>query len=177
MKKLVKKQVVNIIAVLLVGSTLLTACSSSEQATKQEIITETTTETVEIAKVEEVVVEPTPEPTPEVITYEGIDMESTLPGRDWINTFEGIVNEPVFVVFNDETNRKEIVENGQKIELEPKKGDTIIVYRAEGFSWNHYEAECVKMMIVRSEYYEFMFEEQLVNGVILVNFQMMIISK
>ena len=49
--------------------------------------------------------------------YEGIDMESTLPGVEWIETFKGIITEPKFVIFNDETNKKVIVENGQEVEF------------------------------------------------------------
>lgn len=52
---------------------------------------------------QEAVPEPTPEPTPEPILYEEIDMESTLPGIEWIATFEGIIEEPKIVIFNDET--------------------------------------------------------------------------
>ena len=50
--------------------------------------------------------------------YEGIDMESTLPGAEWIATFNGIITEPKFVIFNDDTNKKVIVENGQEVEFD-----------------------------------------------------------
>lgn len=57
------------------------------------------------------------EETSEEVVYEGIDMESTLPGLEWIATFDGIITEPKFVIFNDETNKKVIVENGQEVEF------------------------------------------------------------
>ncbi len=57
------------------------------------------------------------EGTSEGVVYEGIDMESTLPGLEWIATFDGIITEPKFVIFNDKTNKKVIVENGQEVEF------------------------------------------------------------
>ena len=45
------------------------------------------------------------EETSEGVVYEGIDMESTLPGLEWIATFDGIITEPKFVIFNDETTK------------------------------------------------------------------------
>ena len=171
MKKVVKKQLVSIIAVLLIGGTLLTACSSSAEPT-----TETTTETVETAKAEEVVAEPTPEPTaeptpepiPEVIAYDGIDMESTLPGLEWIYTFEGIINEPKFVIFNDDTNKKVIVENGQEVQVE--KGDTIIIYRSEGFRPGVDGGEIPLKMTIYSDYCEIVPKENNFNGRMWVEF-------
>ena len=57
------------------------------------------------------------EETSEGVVYEGIDMESTLPGLEWIATFDGIITEPKFVIFNDKTNKKVIVKNGQEVEF------------------------------------------------------------
>ena len=57
------------------------------------------------------------EGTSEGVVYEGIDMESTLPGLEWIATFDGIITEHKFAIFNDETNKKVIVENGQEVEF------------------------------------------------------------
>ena len=70
----------------------------------------------------------------EPIVYEGIDMESTLPGVEWIETFVGIIDEPKFVVFNDGTNKKVIVEDGQKVSFE--RTDTIAVYLPDGVSYS-----------------------------------------
>ena len=72
--------------------------------------------------------EPTPEPTP--VVYEGIDMESTLPGDEWLLSFLGIIDEPKFVVFNNETNKKVIIENGCSVTWED--GDVLALYTPEG---------------------------------------------
>ena len=60
------------------------------------------------------------------VVYEGIDMDSTLPGLEWMDTFDGIIHEPKIVVFNDETNKKVIVENGDTVEF--ALSDTIAAY-------------------------------------------------
>lgn len=56
-------------------------------------------------------------------------MESTLPGVDWIATFEGIISEPKIVIFNDETNKKIIVENEERVIFE--EGDVFALYVPE----------------------------------------------
>lgn len=70
----------------------------------------------------------TQESIQEPISYEGIDMKSTLPGKEWMDTFwdAGIFKEPVFVVYNDETNKKLIVENGANAEFD--KGDILAIF-------------------------------------------------
>lgn len=62
--------------------------------------------------------------------YAGIDMESTLPGVEWIQSFEGIIEEPRLVVFNDETNKKIILEDNQEVEF--YDADTLAVYIPKG---------------------------------------------
>ncbi len=79
------------------------------------------------APTEEPVEEVTPEPTEEPVLYPGIDMESELKGKEWIGTFEGIITEPKVVIFNDETGRKEIVEEGSTVTFNPDK-DTFVLY-------------------------------------------------
>lgn len=122
-------------AVVMVMATLLTACGSGQAAVAS---TEAEAAKVETAKAEEAEptapvetkeAEPTAEPTepaPEPVVYEGIDMESTLPGVEWIKTFDGVIEEPKMVIFNDETNKKVIVENGQKVEF--SEGDNLLIY-------------------------------------------------
>ena len=113
-------------------ATLLTACGSNKAAapSKDEETTKVKTaqaEETEPAEVEEVTeAEPTAEPTPEPVVYEGIDMESTLPGVEWIQTFDGVIDEVKFVIFNDETNKKIILENGQEAEFSDT--DTFAIY-------------------------------------------------
>ena len=114
----------------------LSACGSDQAATpiSEEEITEVVSdleettepaegESTEVTEPEESAeVESTEETAPETeseqVVYEGIDMESTLPGAEWIATFNGIITEPKFVIFNDDTNKKVIVENGQEVEFD-----------------------------------------------------------
>lgn len=132
-----KKSALLVVTITLMAA-LLTACSKDQSAAStSETKTESTAEeavpaentegegTAEAAEPEPTA-EPTPEPTPEAVVYEGIDMQSTLPGEEWIKTFNGIINEPKLVVFNDETNKKVIVENGEKVEF--SKMDTLAIY-------------------------------------------------
>lgn len=132
-----KKSALLVVTITLMAA-LLTACSNDQSAAStSETETESTAEeavpaentegegTAEAAEPEPTA-EPTPEPTPEAVVYEGIDMQSTLPGEEWIKTFNGIINEPKLVVFNDETNKKVIVENGEKVEF--SKMDTLAIY-------------------------------------------------
>lgn len=129
-----KRNILNVLAVLIMlMAMLLTACSSgktdaapaSEETSAAEADKEAEQVKEEAAEPEPTT-EPTPEPTPEAVVYEGIDMESTLPGEEWIKTFDGIIDEPKLVVFNDDTNKKVIVENGQEVEF--SKADTLAVY-------------------------------------------------
>lgn len=60
------------------------------------------------------------------VVYEGIDMESTLPGLEWIESFNGVIEESKLVIFNDDTNKKIILENGQKIDF--SEGDNLLIY-------------------------------------------------
>lgn len=61
---------------------------------------------------------------------EGIDIESTLPGEEWIFSFVGNVTEPVGVVYNDDTCRKEVVQANKEITINPDV-DTLAVYWPE----------------------------------------------
>lgn len=141
-KKTIKRNILSVLAVfIMLMATLLTACSSgqateipaNEETTKAEVKEETpAVEQAEEVATPEPTEEPTPEPepTPEAVVYEGIDMESTLPGLEWIATFDGIIDEPKLVIFNDETNKKVIVENGQKVEFSDT--DTLATYAPYG---------------------------------------------
>lgn len=124
-------------AAVMLMTALLTACGSGQEAvtstqaeaSKVETETAKAEETAPAAPTETKEAEPTAEPTepaPEPVVYEGIDMESTLPGVEWIKTFDGVIEEPKMVIFNDETNKKVIVENGQKVEF--SEGDNLLIY-------------------------------------------------
>ena len=129
-----RKNILSVLAVLvMLMATLLTACSSAAAPAKEEA-TEVTEETAEVEQVEEEVAtpepteEPTPEPEVEDSKYPGIDMESTLPGLEWIATFDEIdVDEPIIVVYNDDTNKKVIVNEGDEVEFSKTK-DTLAFY-------------------------------------------------
>lgn len=122
-KKTIKWDILSVLVVcVILIAALLTACSSrqaaatpaNEETTKAEVTEKAQT----VEQTEKVAAsEPTEEPTPEPVVYEGIDMESTLSGLEWMTTFDGIINEPKLVILNDETNKKVIVENGQKIDF------------------------------------------------------------
>ena len=133
-----RKNILSVLVVIsMLAATLLTACSSSEktatstkedtakvETAKQEItepVEQEEPEAEEIATPEPTI-EPTPEPTPAPTP----DIESTLPGIEWIQTFDGIVDEPKLVVFNDETNKKIIVEDCEEVEFYDE--DTLAVY-------------------------------------------------
>ena len=137
-KRTIKRNILSVLVVMIMlMATLLTACSSGqatetpakEETTKAEV----TEETAEVEQAEEVATpepteEPTPEPEVEDSKYPGIDMESTLPGLEWIATFDEIdVDEPIIVVYNDETNKKVIVNEGDEVEFSKTK-DTIAFY-------------------------------------------------
>lgn len=89
--------------------------ATTEQETTNEVATETTIEEETSSEVEE-----------EVDEYAQIDMESTLPGVEWIQTFDGIIDEPKLIVFNDSTNKKIILEDYEEVEF--YDDDTLAVY-------------------------------------------------
>ena len=141
-KTIKRKNILSVLAVcIMLMATLLTACCSgqaaatpaNEETTKAEVTEEApAVEQAEEAPTPEPTEEstPEPEPIPEPVVYEGIDMESTLPGIEWIDTFNGIIDEPKWILFNDETNKKVIVENGQ--ELEFYDTDTLAIFIPSG---------------------------------------------
>lgn len=155
-----------LLALILVVSMLFVACSA--QSEKELLVTETEATTegqeLETVAVEEVeptpqpTLEPTPEPTPEPVIYEGVDMESTLPGLEWIKTLIGIIDEPKFIVFNDETNKKVIVENEQEVTLE--EGDIFIVFLPEIKIISKSEGINIESTEAKKDYYKFTFERQ-----------------
>ena len=133
--KRMRKNTLALLAVMvMIIANLLTACSSStsqpanaEKETTQ--VKEETTEVKEVAEVEPTA-EPTPEPTLEPTPVPTPDTESTLPGVEWIQTFNGMIDEPKLVVFNDETNKKIILEDMQEVEF--TDDDTFAVYIPNG---------------------------------------------
>ena len=96
--------------------------------------------------------------------YKGIDMKSTLPGKEWIQTtFPGVIDTPKIVIYNDETNRKTIVEKGDVVVY--NESDTFAVYLPDGYTiirgsylstetleGENYLEETFDMEIVKEEY-------------------------
>ena len=143
-KTIKRKNILSVLAVLvMLMAMLLTACGSSQAATptpetettEVENVKEEVTEPAESTEpevAEEVVeteptAEPTPEPEVEDSKYPGIDMESTLPGLEWLATLDEIVEEPLIVVYNDDTNKKVIVNEGDEVEFS-RSSDVLALY-------------------------------------------------
>lgn len=141
--------IVTLTMALLMATTLM-GCASKEAAEEikktevTDVKEEVATEAAEVKEAEPTPTptpEPTAEPTPEPIVYEGIDMESTLPGAEWIGTFNGIIEEPKIIIFNDETNKKLIVENEEKVEF--GEGDVLAVFAPADVLINASATNCV----------------------------------
>ena len=137
-KRTIKRSILSALVVtIMLMAALLTACSSreatetpaKEETTKAEVTEETNeAEQTEEAATPEPTEEPAPESEAEDSKYPGIDMESTLPGLEWIATFDEIdVDEPIIVVYNDETNKKVIVNEGDEVEFS-KSSDVLAIY-------------------------------------------------
>ena len=92
----------------------------TEEYTEPESMAEETT--VEETSTEEIV--------EEIYIPEGIDMNSTLPGKQWLESFVGNVEEAVVVVFSDETGRKEVVQANSEVTFNPDK-DKFGIYLPE----------------------------------------------
>ncbi len=146
---------------------MLTACSSaktveetkvSETVEVKEEVTEVETEVAETEleptaePTPELTAEPTAEPTPEPIVYEGIDMESTLSGEEWLQTFDGIITEPKVVILNDETGRKQIVENGDKVKFNPDTDYIAVYLPGEAQIASHYKGLRVEQSVAGENY-------------------------
>lgn len=130
----IKRNILNVVMVLVMLMAIsLTACSSNKSdvdSTKEET-TEVKEEVAELEPTAEPTLKPTPEPTSEPTPVPTPDTESTLPGIEWIQTFDGIIDEPKLVVFNDETNKKIIIEDSNQ-EVEFYDNDTLAVYIPKG---------------------------------------------
>lgn len=138
-KRTINRNILSVLVVMIMlMATLLTACSSGQatetpetETTEVENVKEEVTEpaeSVEPEVAEEVVeTEPTTEPETEDSKYPGIDMESTLPGLEWLATLDEIVDEPLIVVYNDDTNKKVIVKEGDEVEFS-RSSDVLALY-------------------------------------------------
>lgn len=48
----------------------------------------------------------------------GIDLNSTVDGEQWLDSFSGNVKQPVVVVFNDRTGKKEVILDNTEVKME-----------------------------------------------------------
>jgi len=141
----------SLFAILLIVSMFtLTACGSKEVV---EAVNETETVAVEESVTKEPVVEASEtvvaeeavtdtiaqEPEKELYIPKGIDMESTLPGEDWVASFAGNVNEPVAVVFNDNTGRKEVIQGKSEVLINPKEDRIGLFLNEEDMGFTLYQ--------------------------------------
>ena len=136
-KRTIKRSILSALVVtIMLMAALLTACSSGqvtetpakEETTKAEVTEETNeAEQTEEAAKPEPMEEPAPESKAEDSKYPGIDMESTLPGLEWLASLDEIVEEPLVVVYNDETNKKVIVNEGDEVEFS-RSSDVLALY-------------------------------------------------
>lgn len=132
-----RNNIVLLVTLICMFSLMLSACGSKEEpATKVETSKEVKEEVVDVPEttvVEEETVEETvvaKEPEKELYIPEGIDITSTLPGQEWLDTFVGNVNEPVAVVFNDNTGRKEVIQGKSEVGINPDE-DRIAIFLNE----------------------------------------------
>jgi len=115
---------------------MLAGCSSATtEDVKEEVLTTVQAENVEVEKETEVQeVESTEEVVePQADIPEGIDLESDLPGEEWLKSFSSTVSEPVVVIYNDVTGRKEVIQQDSEIYVNTKE-DFIAVCFPEGYS-------------------------------------------
>lgn len=127
-----------LVSLMLVGCSSETTTETTKNGLEAEVIEElskveeTEIEVLEEMTVEEVIVNETvtEEPAEEVYIPEGIDMESTLPGEEWVASFVGNVTEPVVVIYNDNSGRKEVVQANSEVIINPDE-DIIAVYWPE----------------------------------------------
>lgn len=128
MKNYLRKRCQLLVMLLVVFVFTLTACGSKQETTAiKEIEAVAVEEAVAETVVEETVIE---ESVREIYIPEGIDMESTLSGEEWIASFVGNVNEPVVVIFNDNNGRKEVVQADSEVIINPDE-DRIAAYWTE----------------------------------------------
>ena len=143
---------ISLLSLLLVGCSSEAATEpikSEPEAVVKEEASKVEEATVEEAVAEETVVE---EKAEDFYIPEGIDMESTLPGEEWVASFVGKVAEPVVVIYNDNTGRKEVVQAGSEVTINPDE-DTIAVYwEKEGMISTPYAISVIKRYYF--DYYE-----------------------
>ncbi len=167
MKKITNNYI--LLAVLtFMASLILVGCSSEattetvksepeavvkEEAPKVEEVVETKVPE-EAAVAEEPIVEETvvEEPAEALYIPEGIDMASTLPGEEWVASFVGNVAEPVVVIYNDNSGRKEVVQANSEVTINPDEDMIAVYWNEEGMGTTRHNI-IEKELIVDKDYY------------------------
>ena len=142
----IKNKKTKVMTLLLVLIFAFALCGCKKDATKGErpdvIIDDEATPAPTEAPVEEAtpaptevpVEEATPAPTEEPsVVYEGIDMNSTLSGQEWLETFIGVIDEPKVVVFSDVTGKKVIVEQEGEVIVNLEE-DSMALFFPKGYT-------------------------------------------
>ena len=136
-------------------ATTETAKSGPEAVVKEEApkVEEVETKMPEEAATEEPVVEETivEEPADALYIPEGIDMESTLPGEEWVASFVGNVAEPVVVIYNDNSGRKEVVQANSEVTINPDEDIFAIYWNEDGMGETTHNI--IGRAIIAKDYY------------------------
>ena len=138
-----RKHLVLLLVLSMLIANILCACGSSNEvaatSTKEETTAVKEETQPEVAEAEEAAPAEESEAVgeteteaedienPEPVEYEGIDLDSPLPTFEWAKeSFPGVIDEYKLVVYNDETNYRVIVEDGQTIKFH--KDDKLLSY-------------------------------------------------
>lgn len=123
------------------GETTDKQTATGNKESDQQVVVDTSEAEVTPAPTAEPEADVTPateEPAPpqEPVVYEGIDMDSTLNGQDWLETFIGVIDEPKVVVFSDITGKKVIVEQDAEVTFILDE-DAMALFIPEGYTDGH----------------------------------------
>lgn len=133
MRKIYKSILFVLLCVMLAGCGDKALDADVVETSEVEVVEQETEENTEQeSTVEETTVEETSteEAVEEIYIPEGIDMDSTLPGREWLESFVGNVEEAVVVIFNDNTGRKEVIQANSEVTFNPDE-DKFGIYLPE----------------------------------------------
>lgn len=132
------KRTPSLLLIMLLCFSSLTACgtkTASQTTTTETASQETTAIESELPvdsnldTTENEAAAATEEDFSEPIQYDGIDLDSTLPAYEWAaSSFPGVMDPYKFVVYNDDTNYKAIIENGSRVKFH--KDDKVLIYQA-----------------------------------------------
>ena len=135
------------ISLLMVGS--LTACGSQTNSSQVESIKNNTAQMEDSEAAENIETENGDNVSeteasenfenPEPIQYDGIDLNSPLPTYEWVaSSFPGVMDPYKFVVYNDDTHYRVIVENGDHIKFH--RDDKVLLFEVNtAHIWDNLE--------------------------------------